>query len=68
MLPDEVVALPSAFVQAGQDIRIGGRASAAQYQYTIQGESLDDLVEWGPKLLQEMRGSTDIHSAQVIQL
>src|SRR5258705_8878013 len=35
----------SAFVQAGQDIRIGGRGGAAQYQYTIQSENLDDLVE-----------------------
>jgi multidrug efflux pump len=57
----------SAFVQAGQDIRIGGRGSAAQYQYTIQSENLDDLVEWGPKLLQEMRklkGFTDVNSDQ----
>ncbi len=57
----------SVFVQAGQDIRIGGRASAAQYQYTIQSESLEDLVEWGPKLLVEMRklpGFTDVNSDQ----
>jgi multidrug efflux pump len=57
----------SVFVQAGQDIRIGGRASAAQYQYTIQSESLDDLIEWGPKLQQEMRklpGFNDVNSDQ----
>ncbi len=57
----------SVFLQAGQDIRIGGRASAAQYQYTILGESLDDLIEWGPKLVQEMRklpGFTDVNSDQ----
>jgi multidrug efflux pump len=57
----------NAFVQAGQDIRIGGRGSAAQYQYTIESEDLADLVEWGPKLLQEMRklkGFTDVNSDQ----
>jgi multidrug efflux pump len=42
-------------LQAVQDVRIGGRNSAAQYQYTIQSDSLDDLNEWGPKLLVAMR-------------
>jgi multidrug efflux pump len=43
------------FLQAGQDVRIGGRASSAQYQYTIQSDSVQNLVEWGPVLLQQMR-------------
>ena len=57
----------SVFVQAGQDIRIGGRQSSAQYQYTIQSDNLDDLVKWGPVLLQQMRklrGFTDVNSDQ----
>jgi len=57
----------TAFVQAGQDLRIGGRASAAQYQYTLQAEDLADLVEWGPKLVQEMsklRGFNNVNSDQ----
>src|ERR1043166_4669276 len=45
----------SAFLQAGQDLRIGGRQSSAQYQYTIQSDNLDDLVQWGPVLLEKMR-------------
>ena len=49
------VAGASVFVQAGQDLRIGGRQSNAQYQYTIQSDTLDDLVQWGPILLSEMR-------------
>jgi len=62
-------ALPgaSAFVQAGQDLRIGCRMSSAQYQYTIQSDNLDDLVEWGPILLQQMRklpGLSDVNSDQ----
>src|SRR5207245_210042 len=54
-------------VQAGQDLRIGGRQSSSQYQYTIQSDTLDDLVKWGPILLQQMRklpGFTDANSDQ----
>jgi HAE1 family hydrophobic/amphiphilic exporter-1 len=39
------------FLQAGQDIRVGGRASRTQYQYTITDADLDELNEWAPKLL-----------------
>jgi multidrug efflux pump len=55
------------FMQAGQDLRIGGRQSNAQYQYTIQSDTLQDLVKWGPRLLQEVRklpGFTDVNSDQ----
>src|SRR6478752_6030710 len=62
-------AIPGAmtFLQAGQDVRIGGRQSNAQYQYTIQSENLHDLVKWGPIVLAEMRklrGFTDVNSDQ----
>jgi multidrug efflux pump len=43
-------------LQAVQDVRFGGRSSAAQYQYTIQSDNLAELTEWGPKLLKTMRG------------
>ena len=33
-----------------QDINVGGRASLAQFQYTIQADNLDELYEWGPKI------------------
>jgi multidrug efflux pump len=45
----------SAFLQASQDLRIGGRGSSALYQYTIQSDNVDDLKTWGPRLLIEMR-------------
>ena len=38
------------FLQAVQDIRVGGRQSNALYQYTLQGDSLDDLRTWTPRL------------------
>jgi multidrug efflux pump len=68
-LRPKLAAVPGAtvFVQAGQDLRIGGRQSNAQYQYTIQSDNLNDLVKWGPILLQEMRklrGFTDVNSDQ----
>ena len=43
----------SAFLQAAQDLRIGGR-SAALYQYTIQSDNVQDLPHWGPILLAQM--------------
>jgi multidrug efflux pump len=55
------------FMQAGQDLRIGGRQSNAQYQYTVQSDTVQDLAQWGPRLLQEMRklpGFTDVNSDQ----
>jgi multidrug efflux pump len=45
----------SAFLQASQDLRIGGRSSAALYQYTIQSDNVQDLAHWGPILLAEMK-------------
>ena len=39
------------YLQNNQDIRIGGRQSNAQYQYTIQTQDLDLLAQWGPRVL-----------------
>jgi multidrug efflux pump len=43
------------YMQSAQDLTIGGRQSQAQYQYTLQGENLDDLNNWSPRLLQKLR-------------
>jgi multidrug efflux pump len=45
----------STFLQASQDLRIGGRSSSALYQYTIQSDNIPDLATWGPRLLAEMK-------------
>ena len=42
------------FLQAVQDIRVGGRSSNAQYQYTILGDSTAAVYAWAPKLLAAM--------------
>jgi multidrug efflux pump len=38
------------YLQAVQDLSVGGRGSAAQYQYTLQADNLDDLTHWAPIL------------------
>jgi multidrug efflux pump len=43
------------FLQAVQDVRVGGRQSNAQYQYTIQSDNLQQLNHWGPTLLNSMK-------------
>jgi len=42
------------FLQATQDIRVGGRSSKAQYQYALQSGNLDELNQWAPKLLDKL--------------
>jgi multidrug efflux pump len=65
----EMAVVPGAtlFLQAVQDIRVGGRASNAQYQYTLQGPTLEELNEWTPKIvaaLQREHNLTDVNSDQ----
>ncbi len=57
----------SAFLQAAQDLRIGGRMSAALYQYTLQSDNVQDLTKWGPILLENMKklpGFQDVNTDQ----
>ncbi len=43
------------FLQTQQELSIGARMTDAQYQYTLSGESLNDLNSWAPQLLNKMR-------------
>jgi len=55
------------FLQAGQDINIGGRLSRTQYQYTVTDSDLNELNSWAPKLLDKFRKLpqlTDVASDQ----
>ena len=57
----------SLVLQSVQDLRVGGRASSAQYQYTLRGDSLSELTQWSTKLLAAMRkvpGLVDVNSDQ----
>ena len=55
------------FLQAVQDIRVGGRAANAQYQFTLQADTVEELYTWAPKILAEMQKVpqlTDVNSDQ----
>ncbi|MEP9373683.1 efflux RND transporter permease subunit [Mesorhizobium sp. KR1-2] len=62
-----VVSGATLYLQAVQDIRVGGRQSNAQYQYTLQSDRLADLNEWAPKLTAALQAEpklTDVSSDQ----
>src|SRR5438094_3180426 len=42
------------FLQSAQDIRIGGRAANAQYQFTLQADDLTELRAWEPQIRRAM--------------
>ncbi|KVE36665.1 efflux RND transporter permease subunit [Burkholderia sp. TSV86] len=49
------VAGATTFLQAAQDIRMGGRQSNAQYQFTLLGDSTPELYKWGPLLTEALK-------------
>jgi multidrug efflux pump subunit AcrB len=44
-----------AFLQAAQDIRVGGRLSKTEFQYTLQDANLDELYQWAPRVLDKLQ-------------
>jgi multidrug efflux pump len=54
-------------LQANQDIRVGGRNSAAQYQFTMRGDNVDDLIAYAPRMFEELKSVriiADVNSDQ----
>ncbi|HEY2152070.1 MAG TPA: multidrug efflux RND transporter permease subunit [Vicinamibacterales bacterium] len=43
------------YLQASQDVRVGGRQSNAQYEFTMQGDNLADLATYAPKMLGQLQ-------------
>jgi hydrophobic/amphiphilic exporter-1 (mainly G- bacteria), HAE1 family len=43
------------FLQAAQDVNVGGRIARTQFQYTLQDANLDELNEWAPKILEKLQ-------------
>jgi multidrug efflux pump len=61
------VAGANLYLQAAQDLRFGGRQSNAQYQFTMRGDNLDDLTQFAPRMLQQLKEIpiiTDVTSDQ----
>jgi hydrophobe/amphiphile efflux-1 (HAE1) family protein len=45
----------AAFLQAAQDIRVGGRLTKTEFQYTLQDADFDELFKWAPKVLAKLQ-------------
>jgi len=43
------------YMQASQDVRLGGRATRTQFEFTLQDANLTELNEWAPKILARMQ-------------
>jgi len=54
-------------LQSAQDLTIGGRFGAAQYQYTLQGENVDELNNWSPQVLEKLRGLRELQDVNTDQ-
>jgi multidrug efflux pump len=55
------------FLQPVQELRIGGRGSAAMFEYSLQSDNLAELREWTPKVLAAMQAMpelTDVNTNQ----
>jgi multidrug efflux pump len=50
----------STFLQAVQDLSVGGRQSNAAYQYQLSADTVEDLSQWGPALYKQMRAMPQI--------
>jgi hydrophobe/amphiphile efflux-1 (HAE1) family protein len=62
-----VVAGATLYLQANQDIRVGGRSSNAEYQYTLETESLPDLDQWSPVMLQKIKALPELRDVSTDQ-
>jgi hydrophobe/amphiphile efflux-1 (HAE1) family protein len=62
-----VVSGATLYLQANQDIRVGGRSSNAQYQYTLETESLPDLDQWSPIMLKKLKALPQLRDVSTDQ-
>jgi HAE1 family hydrophobic/amphiphilic exporter-1 len=55
------------FMQAAQDVRLGGRPTRTQFEYTMQDANLDELSEWAPKILARMKALPELRDVATDQ-
>ncbi|MGA2510423.1 MAG: multidrug efflux RND transporter permease subunit [Candidatus Acidiferrales bacterium] len=55
------------YLQANQDIRVGGRQSNSQYQYTLESEDLQALQSWSPRLLAKLKTLPELRDVSTDQ-
>jgi len=68
-LREKLTSVPGAtmYLQVQQDIQIGGRGSAAQYQYTLSDENLKELNTWAPQLQDRLRAMPELRDVSTDQ-
>jgi multidrug efflux pump len=56
-LRPQLAGIPGAtlYLQANQDLRVGGRNSAALYQFTMRGDNLQDLIQYAPQMFRQLK-------------
>ncbi|MDA9432477.1 multidrug efflux RND transporter permease subunit [Bradyrhizobium sp. CCBAU 51627] len=55
------------YMQASQDVRLGGRATRTQFEFTLQDANLSELDTWAPKILTEMKGLPELRDVATDQ-
>ncbi len=55
------------YLQAAQDVRVGGRPSKTLYQYTLQDSNSDELYSFAPKVLEKLRGVAQLRDVATDQ-
>ena len=55
------------YLQASQDLNVGGRLTRTQYQYTLLDPDLDELNEWAPRLLARMQALPELRDVATDQ-
>jgi hydrophobic/amphiphilic exporter-1 (mainly G- bacteria), HAE1 family len=55
------------FMQAAQDVRLGGRPTRTQFEYTLQDADLGELNAWAPKILAKMKTLTELRDVATDQ-
>ena len=55
------------FLQAAQDVRVGGRASRTQFQFTIQSSDVGELNTWAPRLLDKLKALPELRDVATDQ-
>src|SRR6202012_3430569 len=55
------------FMQASQDVRLGGRATRTQFEFTLQDANLNELNEWAPKILGKMQTLSELRDVATDQ-
>ncbi|GGI24434.1 efflux RND transporter permease subunit [Bradyrhizobium guangdongense] len=55
------------YMQASQDVRLGGRATRTQFEFTLQDANLSELDTWAPRILTEMKGLPELRDVATDQ-